>query len=762
MAHESLKLIPGVDTVKTPVLNEAAISETRLVRFMPDRQLGGLVQKLGGWDSFRNISLPSPIRSLHAWADTNDNSRLAIGTANGVWTYGDDSGLIDRTLQVYEIDTAVSFSTTTGSSLVVIDDLGSNITSFDAVDIRTQVSVGGLILFGYYSTKAVSSDSYEIVATDILGTPQLATSTVAAGGAVAVFTTVASALDINVSLVDNGYSEGSTFTILVPVSVGGLSLYGNYTVSSIIDPGNFTISGDSAATSSDSISINNGNVRFEYYIGKQATISSSGFGDGGFGDGGFGVGVSVTTGRVVIPSSITAVGTIATATFPADMEVPLGTNITIDSTTPIAYNGNWIVSSSTKGASSTVSFDIGVSATPQTVAGTLTFNTFGFIPVTDWSLDNWGEDLIANPHMGPIYSWSPSLGSSYNRMTRLPNAPDVNEGVFVSMPQRQIVAYGSTFTGIQDPLLVRWCDVSDNYAWIATVVNQAGSYRISKGSKIVGGIQGPQQGILWTDIGVWSMQYIGPPYVYQFNELGAGSGLIGRKAMGAMNGIVYWMGQSQFYKIAGGWPEPLDCPVWDNVFQSITKEDSENIRCAVNSRFNEISWYYSKSDSFGEPTYYVKYNASLNQWDYGVLTRTAWIDQSVFGPPIAGDALGNVIQHEVSNDANGTAMYSGFTTGYFAVSEGAEKIFVDQVWPDMKWGKDGSDENAIIQMTFFVKDYPGDQAQVYGPYTITKDTEYITPRFRGRLVAIDISSSDLGSFWRLGNIRYRAQPDGAY
>jgi len=762
MAHESLKLIPGVDTIKTPVLNEAAISETRLVRFMPDRQIGGLVQKLGGWSSFKGISLSSPIRALHAWADTNDTSRLAIGTPNGVWTYGEDSGLINRTLQVYEIDRPVSFSTTTGDSIVIIDDIGSNVTSFDAVDIRTQVSVGGLILFGYYPTRAVSDDAYEIVARNIIGTPVNATSTVAAGGAVAVFTTVASNLDINVLLDDHGYSEGSTFTILVPVSVGGLYLFGNYTVSVIVDTNNFTISGNSAAVSSETVPMNDGDVRFEYYVGKQATISSSGFGDGGFGDGGFGVGVSVTTGRVVIPTSITTVGTIATATFPEDMEVPLGTNITVDSTTPIEYNGNWTVSSSTRGASSTVSFDIGVSATPQTVAGTLKFNTYGFNPVTDWSLDNWGEDLIANPHMGSIYSWSPSLGASYNRLTRLPNAPDVNEGSFVSMPQRQIVAYGSTFTGIQDPLLVRWCDVSDNSAWIGTVVNQAGSYRISKGSKIVGGMQGPQQGLIWTDIGVWSMQYIGPPYVYDFKELGAGSGLIGRKAMGAMNGVVYWMGQSQFYKIAGGWPEPLECPVWDNVFQSLTAEDSEKIRCAVNSRFNEISWYYSKSDSLGEPTYYVKYNAALNQWDYGTLTRTAWIDQNVFGPPIGGSDAGEVFQHEVSNDANGSAMFSGFTTGYFAISEGSEKIFVDQVWPDMKWGKDNSPENAVLQMTFYVKDYPADNASVFGPYTITKETEYITPRFRGRLVAIDISSNDLGSFWRLGNIRYRAQPDGVY
>ena len=122
------------------------------------------------------------------------------------------------------------------------------------------------------------------------------------------------------------------------------------------------------------------------------------------------------------------------------------------------------------------------------------------------------------------------------------------------MPERQIVAWGSTLNGIQDPLLVRWCDINDftsTTSWINLSTNQAGSYRIPRGSKIVGAIQGPQQGLIWTDLAVWSMQYINQPYIYAFNEIGTGCGLKARKAATSLNGVVYWMGQSQFFMYSG-------------------------------------------------------------------------------------------------------------------------------------------------------------------------------------------------------------------
>ena len=767
MPHSALKLIPGVDVNKTPALNEAAISQSQLVRFIPDRTLGGLVQKLGGWTKFFSGQIGSIVRCLWAWEDTNSNSYLAVGadgasaiavtgasgngtTAtltftgpfsfvlgrgitvsgvspngyNGTYTITATSstsvsyanatttayvsggtitggggsleivtsgGSQDITPEKLTINTTVNFSTTSGSDAVLIVDTGRNTNDYWAVDIQTQISVGGLILFGQYQiyNPGLTANQYTIYATDALGAPQLATSTVANGGAVPSFATTSGKASVTVTLNNHGYLAGDTFPVLVATAVGGVTFYGNYTVISITSANAFVINGTAAATSTTSGSENGGQVHFVYYNGIGPLPPGIGYGVNAYGYYGYG-GVVSGTGARGVP-----------------------------------------------------------------------------INATDWSLDNWGATLIASPLGGPVYAWNPSVSNAVAGI--IVNAPPVNQGVFVAMPQRQIIAWGSTFTGIIDPMQIRWCDVDNYDSWILTPTNQAGDYRIPKGSRIVQGIQAGQQGLLWTDLGIWAMQYVGPPYVYQFNELGTGCGLIGRKAAGSMNGVVYWMGQSQFYRLAGSGVEPIRCPIWDVVFQDLDTTNLDRIRIAPNSRFGEITWYFPTYGNGGENEGYVKYNINLDQWDYGsnstanpYVARSAWINESVLGPPIGAGLNQYLYQHETSKDADGVAMNSYFQTGYFALTEADVKSFIDQVWPDMKWGYFDGTQGANILLTFYITDYPGTAPVAFGPYTLTQATTFITPRFRGRLVAIRIESNDIGSFWRLGNLRYRIQQDGKY
>jgi len=256
--------------------------------------------------------------------------------------------------------------------------------------------------------------------------------------------------------------------------------------------------------------------------------------------------------------------------------------------------------------------------------------------------------------------------------------------------------------------------------------------------------------------------------VYGFNQIGKGCGWISRKCAAFANGIAYWMGPSQFFTLSAYGVQPLPCSVWDAVFQNLhTGVDTNSvpyvnrIRVAVNSRFNEIEWFYPSANGTGEVDSYVKYNYMLNLWDYGVLGRSAWVDQSVLGPPVGADPVSlNLYQHETSNDAAGTAMASSFQTGYFTLSEGAYKTFVDWVWPDMKFSQYSQTPSAAVQITFFVKTYPADTPRQYGPYTVSNATEYFYTRFRGRLVSIQISSSDVGTWWRIGLMRYRFAQDG--
>jgi hypothetical protein len=763
MPHASLKLIPGVDQNRTPALNEAAISESDLIRFVPDRNGTALPQKLGGWSKFIDVPTTSTVRSLHAWADTNSNSFLGIGAEGGVFVSESAGSPINRSLQEYIANPVVDVDTVSGSSVVTVTDTASYVTSYDAIYIKTPISVGGIILSGYYGTTLVGADAYIINSVNILGASVPATATVTAGGVVPKFDTVSGNINVTVTLPNHGLVAGATFPILVPTSISGLNLYGNYVVqkSPVPTANTFVIAATYAATSTDSVFMNGGNAQIVYYIGQQAIPPPAGYGDGLYGSGDFGFGVAFVGGREYVPTSISMVGTVATATIAANVYVTPGSIITISGTTPAGYNGTWVVTSATAGmSSSTFTFSLPSTLGVQTVAGVIKVNTWGFSGATDWSLDNWGEYLVACPHMGSISYWNPAGGSS--RCEIMPNSPIVNEGMFISMPERQVIAYGSTFNGIQDPLLIRWCDVGNFSVWVGTVTNQAGSYRIPKGSMIVGGLQGPQQSLLWTDIALWSMQYIGQPFVYSFNEIGTGCGLVGRKAAATMSGVVYWMSQSQFFRLSNSGPETIQCPVWDVIFQDIDTAYWQNVRCAPNSRFGEVAWYYPTIGSGGIPTKYVKYNTFTNQWDFGTLARTAWIDQSVFGPPIGAGSNLFIYQHETSKDADGLAMNSSFTTGYFALADGDEKTFLDQLWPDMKWGYYNGVQDADVSITFYTTDYPGRTPTVHGPYTVTQDTDYITPRIRARLIAIKVSSSDVGSFWRLGNIRYRVQQDGKF
>lgn len=696
MPHSSLKIRPGLDQNETPALNEAGFSTSNLIRFIFDRTQGALVQKLGGWTKFFPNTIPAVIRSLWAWEDTQATSHLAYGTQLlttssilGVITNGVNKNITPR----YGVsDIAAVVSSTSGSSyLTITDTVNTGITQYNSVFIATQISIGGIILFGQYACDPngfLGATSYTVESIDLLGNPLPATAS-STTPVLPLFSVTAGSANVTITLPNHGYTVDSTFPVLLSTTVGGATFYGNFPVQSVIDANNFTITALNLPTSTTTGYMNGNLAHYIYNYGAGAIQAGSGYGVNQYGQGGYGTGVSVTPGT-----------------------------------------------------------------------GTA-------IAATDWSLDNWGEVLLASPispstpAYQPIYQWDAVGGSP--TATVIPNAPPVNDGFFVAMPQRQIVAWGSTFNGIQDPLLIRWCDVNDYNSWIGNVTNQAGSYRLPKGSKIIGCIQGPQQGLVWTDIGVWAMQYIGQPYIYSFNEIGSGCGLIGRKAAASINGIVYWMGPSQFFKLSANGVEPVPCPIWDVIFQDLDTTNTSKIRVAVNSRFGEITWYYPTMSSGGEVNAYAKHNVYLNCWDFGTLGRSAWIDQSVLGPPIGADPTSLYIyQHETSTDADGQPLLASFTTGYFALSEGDLKTFIDQVWPDMKWGYYGGAQNATVNLSFNVVDYPGQTPTVYGPYPLTQQTEFITPRFRGRLVSITMSSSDVGSFWRIGNLRYRFQQDGKF
>ena len=167
--------------------------------------------------------------------------------------------------------------------------------------------------------------------------------------------------------------------------------------------------------------------------------------------------------------------------------------------------------------------------------------------------------------------------------------------------------------------MVRWSDALDYTNYTVSSQTWAGSFHIPTGSVIKGGIQSAQQGIIWTDIECWVMQNIGQPIVFGFNRVGSGCGLVGQHAMGILNGNVFWMSFNNLFVLSQNGVTPIPCPVWNFVFQNIDTANLSKVRCAINSLFEEVAWFFPALNGTGENTLYIKFNTLENEWDYGSL-----------------------------------------------------------------------------------------------------------------------------------------------
>jgi len=212
--------------------------------------------------------------------------------------------------------------------------------------------------------------------------------------------------------------------------------------------------------------------------------------------------------------------------------------------------------------------------------------------------------------------------------------------------------------------------------------------------------------------------------------------------------------------LGSGGVVPIPCSVWDTIFQNLDTDNQTKVCCATNSAFNEIAWFYPSSGGSGENDSYVKAHIEGGeyQWDYGVLSRTAWLDISILGMPIGTASDGTVYQHETGTTITGVSLPS-FQSGWWAISDGNDLSFVDFIVPDFIWGLRSGLQDAQVNMTFYTADYPGDSPVSHGPYTVTQATEYLNVRMGGRLMSVLVQSNSQ-SFWRLGRIRFRYSVSG--
>jgi len=326
------------------------------------------------------------------------------------------------------------------------------------------------------------------------------------------------------------------------------------------------------------------------------------------------------------------------------------------------------------------------------------------------------------------------------------------------------VAWRSTqSTGVQDLLIVRWSNAGDYTNWIVSNLTTAGSFRIPTGSFIIGGIQCPVFGLISTDLDVWTMTYVGGLIIFNFNRVGTGCGWLSSHACGVLAGNPYWIGTNNFFTLSQNGVNPMPCTVWDWVFQNLSPSlaNRRKTRVAVNSAFNEIAWFFCSASTLGEPDSYAKVHIEGQEyeWDYGTLSRTAWIDVSVLGMPIGAGNTGQLYQHENGNAITGAGLPT-FRSGWFTIAEGMELPFIDFIIPDFIWGTFAGSKDATVVITFFGTDALGAPPFTYGPFTVNQATPYINCRIRNKFLSVQVQSNASSEFWRLGRVRFRMAHSG--
>ena len=397
-----------------------------------------------------------------------------------------------------------------------------------------------------------------------------------------------------------------------------------------------------------------------------------------------------------------------------------------------------------------------------------------------WTHDNFGEDLLFNVRDGNIYFWdtdTDTLGTDRGiPLTLLAGAdaatPTVAKQVLVSDRDRHVIVFGcdaETSIGTQDPLLIRFSNQESITTWAAAATNTAGDLRVGSGSQIICAVETRQQILVWTDVSVHAMQYLGPPFTFGIDQISENTTIAGPLAVKAVDDMVFWMGVEEFY-IYTGQVQKLPCSVRSYVFNDFNVGQQELVTAGLNSSFSEIWWFYPSSEAT-EVDRYVVFNYEEKVWYYGTMVRTYWLDRGVNDYPVAANTDGYLYNQEYGlNDGTTTpasAIASYIQSSQLSIGEGEEFVFLNRLIPDLTFDA-STDSAASVNMTLETRNYPGGQylqstASAVTQTATTPVEQFTTEayiRLRGRSFALKVDSSMTDIQWRLGSPRVEVRPDG--
>ena len=489
----------------------------------------------------------------------------------------------------------------------------------------------------------------------------------------------------------------------------------------------------------------------------------------------------------------------------------VGTSVTLSSTTGFPSSGTIKVGAEFISYTGTTSTDL--TGITRDVAGTRSAHSSGAgveyytawgeaslsqtltIDPASWSLDNFGEKLIATVKNGRSFEWNPinsNPSALTTRATVISNAPTASVMSLVSDRDRHLVMLGTETTvgspSTQDKMFIRFSDQENISDYAPTSVNTAGTFRLDSGTKIVGAVKGKDYTFILTDNAAYVMQFVGPPFTFSVRQVGSNCGAIGQHSMKFVNGAVYWMGESGGFFVYDGTVKALPCPVEDFVFTTkgdnlgVNYQNGESVYVGLNHLYEEITWFYPKSGS-DYVDRCVTYNYQDQTWTTGSLARTTWADANLYDVPYATEfdstAVPTFPTIQGVTNINGAFTYYAHETGVDQVDTTGAKTAIPAFIQsgDFDLGIEGDGQifmsmrrfvpdfkvlTGDAQVTINLRDYPSTAAasSPLGPFTINSSTDKVDTRARSRFASLKIANTSTEQSWRYGTFRADVQPDG--
>jgi hypothetical protein len=742
MPLQKLVFKPGINKEGTNYTTEGGWFDCDKVRFR-----SGNAEKIGGWTRLSNDTYQGIARALWNWGTLAGANLLGVGTNLKYYIeqggeYNDVTPLRVTYTHSSSPSTDNMFSTTSGSNVVTATLSGYGGVDNDFVTISGSAAVGGIPAAELNAEQKIL---YKSGTQFTFTTTTAATSTVTAGGG----TSITAAFQINTGL-----------DVEIAGTGWGAGTWPSYVAATLTNPFTAASTGVSVLTVTK---VAHGLTTGDYVYFSSIAANACG--------------INRLVLQKAFPITVTGADTftistvIGSFTYTTTSTAASGGTVTIN--TPVAPVRGW-------GAAASVG-----------IAQQLRL----------WTNDNFGQDLVLAPRGGEIYYWIPAgqtypsgaAGGLTTRAKLLSEestaagfsgqfVPNNTNQVIGSAIQRFVIAFGSNpydpadANTAFDPLLVRWSDQENPYEWVPAVTNQSGEYRLNIGSYIVCARSTRQEILIWSDSALYSMQYLGPPYIWGFQLLQDNISIMGPNASITVNNVTYWMGTDKFYRYTGR-VETLNCTLRQYVYQDINQDQNFQVYAGSVEGYNEIWWFYCSSNS-NIVDRYVVYNYLDDVWYYGNMSRTAWLDSGLRTFPMGADTANfRILYHE-----NGVDDVSGLTpvpivsyvqSSDFDIGDGHNFGFVWRILPDLTFN--GSTTN-VPQVTMVVlprvnsgTSYGTPDAPVVAStqnytarytYAVQQFTGQVYTRIRGRQMAFRVESDGLGVDWQLGYPRIDIRPDG--